>query len=57
MVTPQEFKTTRINLGYAKTELARRLGMSRSAMHNYENGIVRIPKVVEMAMKYEASLK
>jgi len=50
-MTPDDFKTARLNLGLKQSELATALRMTERTISRYETGESTISHVVELAMR------
>ncbi len=48
-MTSTGFAEWRARFGWSKAEAARRLGLSRNSVIDYEAGKIRIPRYVELA--------
>jgi len=49
-VTKSEFKKLRGSIGYSQARLSKEMGISIRTISRWENGEVRIPRVVEIAI-------
>lgn len=51
-MTPEQFKTIRLTLGYTQTEMGQQLKKHRNTIADYEKGARAIPYLVEQAMPH-----
>jgi len=50
-VTKGEFKKLRESIGYSQARLSKEMDISIRTITRWENGVVRIPRVVEIAIR------
>lgn len=50
-MTPAEFRAARKCLGLTQAALAKRLGIRRATISDYERGVFPVPVITELAMQ------
>lgn len=48
-MTPEDFTDARNRLGLSQRQMAKELGLSRHAEHNYTHGVTTIPRYIGLA--------